>query len=138
MADWRTSDWLTAGEIAELRLAGMPATKRGVQKHAARHGWRTSARARRRAGQGGGWEYHVSLLPDAALDDLLSRRLAEAGLGQAAGEQVIERGVRQQGDMIFPATTLPGPAAGAGGGAPAVARGVLLHAALRGRHAGEA
>ncbi len=81
MADWRASDWLTASEIAALRLAGMPATKRGVLKHAEHHGWRATTRVRRRTGKGGGWEYHVSLLPDAALDDLLSRRLAEAGLG---------------------------------------------------------
>ena len=87
MTDLLQQEWLTASEIAALRLAGMPATKRGVQKHAERHGWRASTRARRRAGRGGGWEYHISLLPDAALADLLARR-AEHPLVQNIAQQL--------------------------------------------------
>ncbi len=90
-ARWQTSDWLTAAELAGLKLAGLPASKRRINAHAERHGWRDSGKARRRQGAGGGWEYHISLLPDTALDDLLARRFsasAAAGieLPQAQGD----------------------------------------------------
>ncbi|POF29855.1 DNA-binding protein [Roseibium marinum] len=57
--------WLTAQEIADLRLEGFPATKRGVQLIAARGNWADSPLARKRAGRegGGGLEYHMNLLP---------------------------------------------------------------------------
>lgn len=66
----------TAQEIADLAAAGMlpglPSTKRGVNDLAARENWRRyHALARPRAGRkgGGGFEYHLDLLP-------LSSRLA--------------------------------------------------------------
>ncbi len=57
--------WLTAREIAELKLDGFPKTKRGVNEMAAREGWAETRFARRREGRkgGGGLEYHVELLP---------------------------------------------------------------------------
>jgi putative transposase len=58
--------WLTAAEIAAEALPELPATKRRVNAFAERHGWRDfSLKARRRAGAegGGGWEYHIDLLP---------------------------------------------------------------------------
>lgn len=48
--------WWTAAEIAEARLPDMPGTTRGVDM--ALNALRGSASARRRAGKGGGWEYH--------------------------------------------------------------------------------
>lgn len=60
-------EWLTAQEIAEERLPQMPATKRGVNDIAEREGWNADAfAARRRAGRGGGMEYHIRLLPTVA------------------------------------------------------------------------
>lgn len=56
--------WLTADEIADLRLPGLPGTKRKVNALADREGWsdhRTLARPR--SGRGGGYEYHIDLLP---------------------------------------------------------------------------
>ncbi len=82
---WQTSDWLTAAELAELQLAGLPGTQRRVNAFAQRHGWRHSGKARRHQGRGGGWEYHLSLLPEATLNDLLARRFAAQ-----AREQSIE------------------------------------------------
>lgn len=59
--------WLTAQEIAEERLPQMPITKRGVNELAVREGWNDNAfSARRRAGRGGGMEYHIGLLPTVA------------------------------------------------------------------------
>lgn len=63
--------YLSAQEIADagvrLNLRAMPTTKRGVQDYAKRFGWEGSTLWRKRPGRegGGGFEYHISLLPDA-------------------------------------------------------------------------
>lgn len=62
-------DWLSAAELAALGVPGIPATAAKVHELSLREGW--GARqdqngeplVRRRAGKGGGNEYHVSLLP---------------------------------------------------------------------------
>lgn len=65
--------WLSAKEIAEAAAAGlmpgMPTTKRNVNAYADRHRWADTAQARLRGGRegGGGLEYHIDLLPPAAL-----------------------------------------------------------------------
>lgn len=60
-------EWLSAQEIAEERLPQMPSTKRGVNDLVEREGWNEDAfAARRRAGRGGGMEYHIRLLPTVA------------------------------------------------------------------------
>ena len=66
--------WLTAQEIADLKLDGFPASKRGIQKLADRESWADSGLAKKRVGRegGGGLEYHIDLLP-------LPQRLAYAG-----------------------------------------------------------
>ena len=66
--------WYTAREFAELGLAGVAATERGVNIEAGKRSWRPSILARRRAGRGGGWEYHVDLLPEAARRELKKRQ----------------------------------------------------------------
>ena len=64
--------WWTAEEIAAAALPELPATKRKVNALADRLGWRGRAEtARRRAGRGGGWEYHWTLFPRAAQKRLL-------------------------------------------------------------------
>ena len=66
--------WWTAAEIAEAGLPDLPSTKRGMTKVAERQGWQSDPdNARRRAGRGGGWEYHWSLLPSRARALLLSQ-----------------------------------------------------------------
>jgi len=62
--------WLTAREIADLRLAGLPTSERGVQKRADAESWLW----RPRAGVGGGKLYSAIGLPDAARDDFMARR----------------------------------------------------------------
>ncbi|MEO0917402.1 MAG: DNA-binding domain-containing protein [Pseudomonadota bacterium] len=67
-------EWWSAAEIAAARLPDMPTTKRRVNDLAARQLWsEDAARARRRAGRGGGWEYHWTLLPSRAQALLLSQ-----------------------------------------------------------------
>lgn len=58
-------EWFTARELAGL--PGLPATERGVQRHAKASGWTEAlADARPRQGLGGGMEYHIRLLPPLA------------------------------------------------------------------------
>jgi len=67
--------WWTADEIAAAALPDMPATKRGVNRMAERLGWRSQrGLVRRRAGRGGGWEYHWSLFPQRAQQALIATR----------------------------------------------------------------
>jgi|GEM_PF-325098 len=62
--------WFTAQEFADAALAGLipelPTTKQGINKRAEGENWRKyKALARMRTGRegGGGWEYHIDLLP---------------------------------------------------------------------------
>lgn len=70
------STWLTAAEIAERNLPGLPADKRAVNALATTTGWAQQTGddgtplARRRAARGGGTEYHASLFPDEAQERL--------------------------------------------------------------------
>lgn len=71
--------WFTAVELAELALPGLPTTKRKVNEKAAADRWalacddKGAPLARQRAGRGGGFEYHFSLLPIAARAALVKR-----------------------------------------------------------------
>ncbi|WP_346915098.1 DDE-type integrase/transposase/recombinase [uncultured Roseibium sp.] len=57
--------WLTAQEIADLKLPGFPETKRGMLKTIEREAWAGTPLCRRREGRegGGGYEYHIDLFP---------------------------------------------------------------------------
>ena len=78
--------WFTAAELAELKLPGLATSKRGVQMIADREGWAIYRDAtgllasRKRAGRGGGLEYHLSLLPEAARKALAQVQPAKAEL----------------------------------------------------------
>ena len=60
------SEWLTSAELAQAALPDMPQTRQGIETMIAQRGWRETEQARKRAGRGGGFEYHISLLPEAA------------------------------------------------------------------------
>jgi putative transposase len=67
--------WMSAAEIDALHLPQMPAGKNGVIRLAKREGWPS----RPRQGRGGGLEYPLSALPQAARDALaLSRAVTVA------------------------------------------------------------
>lgn len=72
-------EWFTAAELAVRMLPGLPATKRGIQMVADREGWarRTDDLGRplfrSRKGRGGGIEFHLTVLPDAARARLLAK-----------------------------------------------------------------
>jgi transposase InsO family protein len=85
------TEWLTAREIAEMRLPGLAHSKRKINEFATRNGWHsamTEAReplARKREGRGGGFEFHVSLLPQ------IARSRLEARAGRDRKEHEIAR-----------------------------------------------
>ena len=56
--------WWTAAEIASAALPGLPSRKNRVNELAEAEDWRgKGGMARKRAGKGGGWEYHWHLFP---------------------------------------------------------------------------
>ncbi len=66
--------WWTAAELAQAGLPDVPASKRRVNAVVEREGWAADPqRSRRRAGRGGGWEYHWTLLPARAQKRLLAQ-----------------------------------------------------------------
>jgi hypothetical protein len=75
--------WLSARELAELGLPGLPADKRKMNDLIVSERWAVRRAAggtplnRRRAGRGGGWEWHSSLLPESARAELVRRGLIE-------------------------------------------------------------
>jgi putative transposase len=70
-------DWFTIAELKELALPDMPVSNGSFGYWAEQH--RQSDKARKRAGRGGGFEYHVSLLPQAA--QLRLKIMADAANG---------------------------------------------------------
>jgi putative transposase len=100
------SQWLTAQEIAEAKLAGLPATRRGVQMLAEREGW--AARRdrngkplwRERTGRGGGKEWHVSVLPVLAQGGLASKEVPPSAFAEATARQAPATISTLQDDVI--------------------------------------
>jgi putative transposase len=87
--------WFTASELEELGLPGLPGDKRSINRRAEAERWASRLGAdsrllvRKRAGRGGGVEFHASLLPGEARIELARRgiirtRPAEATSGLAS------------------------------------------------------
>ncbi|KTE24433.1 MULTISPECIES: transposase domain-containing protein [unclassified Sphingopyxis] len=76
--------WFTAAELAELKLPGLPSTKRKVNERASKECWALQVDgdgmplARTRQARGGGLEYHVSILPAATQAALMRRGISAA------------------------------------------------------------
>ena len=70
--------WLTASEIAGLKLPGLPTTKRGVLDYAGRQDWMgRDGMVRQGARRNGAVEFHVDLLPPAARAALNTAAIAK-------------------------------------------------------------
>ena len=84
--------WLTAAEIAQMALPGVPSCKRNVSQLAKVEGWAARAAsdgsplARQRQARGGGMEFHASLLPMPAQELLTARRKAAELASVAAND----------------------------------------------------
>lgn len=59
-------EWFTSAELAQAALPGVPSSRQGLELFIARSGVRSTVKARPKAGQGGGFEYHYSFLPPVA------------------------------------------------------------------------
>lgn len=92
--------WFSAEELAGLQLPGFPATKRGVHDFAEREGWHeTPEKARQRSGRGGGYEYHVDLLPPETLAYFASKIV---GVVEAPQELQRAAASEQRADKLAP------------------------------------
>lgn len=69
-------EWYTVRELAEFLLPGLPSTRRGILKRSCNEKW--SGRAREN--QGGGFEYHITNLPQIAQDELINRAINATSL----------------------------------------------------------
>lgn len=65
-------EWFSPAELMTAALPGLPRGKSALADLIQRENWRADPqRARRAARQGGGWEYHISLLPQLAQTRLM-------------------------------------------------------------------
>lgn len=75
-----TLNWLSIADLADLRLSGLPQSKFRINELAKADGWAMrkgengEPLCRKRAGRGGGQEYHIDVLPNVARHELLLRR----------------------------------------------------------------
>ncbi|MVO16827.1 transposase domain-containing protein [Parasedimentitalea huanghaiensis] len=90
--------WWTADELAASGLPKLPGSKRGINSIAERNGWRLEEGCfKRKAGRGGGYQYHWSVLPLAARRKLLKEAAEtpderpDRGTAWAVFEQLPER-----------------------------------------------
>jgi putative transposase len=74
-------DWLSAQDLADARLPGLPATERGWRNYAEREGWLVQKdKVRARQGRGGGLEFHIDLLPPATLAAYVAKHVGAVDL----------------------------------------------------------
>jgi len=74
-------DWLSAQDLADLGLPGLPATKKSWLEYAEREGWlEQKDKARARKGRGGGLEFHIDLLPVATLAAYVAKHVGAVDL----------------------------------------------------------
>lgn len=85
--------WFTASELEELGLPGLPGDKRSINRRAQAERWATRLGpdsrllVRKRAGRGGGLEFHASLLPGEARIELARRGLIRTRPQEATSGQ---------------------------------------------------
>jgi putative transposase len=97
--------WFTPQEIAAQNLPGLPAHRTSIQRLIEAEGWANKTNhdgeslARKRMGQGGGMEYHISLLPPAA------RAAISAKASKIDSLELINAPRFVQGDIVAPATS---------------------------------
>ncbi len=77
-------EWLSAAELEDLKLPGIPKTRSAIIRYAKRKNWVQAVNrngnplTRQRSGRGGGMEYHYTILPAAARNTYTIRHLQSA------------------------------------------------------------
>lgn len=83
-------EWFSASDLAELRLPGLPADLRSIQRRAVEERWGERRNlagellARPRSARGGGLEFHLEVLPIAARQELVRRGISVETAEEAA------------------------------------------------------
>jgi len=104
-------EWYTPSELASLKLPGLPSEHAGISAKAERDDWRGPSLKypdnpkgtwRKRPGRGGGYKYHISVLPDEARRELEYRAKCAETSRQLA---VIDEPAERQKDIV-PVTDL--------------------------------
>ncbi len=100
--------WFSAADLAHLALPGLPRTKRKLNDLATAKGWALQvdrsgqALARPRAGRGGGLEFHVSLLPPIAQNELVRRGIvAQQADPRSAADPTAVSGTKPPADQMW-------------------------------------
>jgi len=79
-------EWFSPGDMLAVGSAALPDSARGLNKHILANGWRADRhRARLADRQGGGWEYHISILPL----DVQNRLIAAEQAGDRDAHQAL-------------------------------------------------
>lgn len=74
-------DWLSAQDLADLELPGLPASKSGWHRYAEREGWLAQKdKVRSRDQRAGGLEFHIDLLPPATLAAYVAKHVGAVDL----------------------------------------------------------
>ncbi len=74
------SEWFTPQNLADLQLSSLPSSRFRINEKAKKENWK----CRPRYGVGGGLEYHVSALPEAAQMELIEKQVGPAALDALA------------------------------------------------------
>ena len=89
--------WLTASELADLALPGMPATQAGIARYIEREGWSQKVSlVRLRAARGGGLEYSIDLLPHESRAIYTARALGACDIPEAVARAAESEPAAQQ------------------------------------------
>lgn len=96
-----SKDWMSASELASLRLSCLPQSKQKVNALAKADGWAKHKSVdgeplcRKRNASGGGLEYHIDVLPKLARRDLLLRRCHPALFGPDTKPERMDDALRE-------------------------------------------
>lgn len=86
------TEWFTISELSDLRLPLLPSSTSKLHEFADRHGWKQAeGRFRKLEKRGGGFEFHISLLPS----------LAQAKLARIAAEDAERAATREKRKALY-------------------------------------
>ena len=90
-----TQEYFSAAELADIAqdrgITTFPATKRGANLWIRAKGWDASHLCRKRAGRGGGLEYHFTLLPDCLRNAIDARDMRKAVMSRMQSEALADQ-----------------------------------------------
>lgn len=105
-----TQEYFSAAELADIAqdrgITTFPTTKRGANLWMRAKGWDASHLCRKRAGRGGGLEYHFTLFPDCLRNAIDARDMRKSVMSRMQSEALAD----QRKLMAIRASALPAEA----------------------------